>query len=70
MTKVALNIERDALEAKFPHREVWWLPETGIGGGLRITWHSRPRGAMNADVHADSAQHLAEHIEQADEEMP
>jgi hypothetical protein len=66
VTKAALNIERDDLERKFPDREVWWLPETALGGRQRITWHSRVRGALNADVHADSAEHLAEHIELAD----
>jgi hypothetical protein len=68
VSRAALNIERDELERRFPHREVWWLPETDLGGGIRVTWHSRVRGALNADVHADSAGHLAEHITMADED--
>lgn len=67
--KVALNIERDGLELRFPHREVWWLAElTFPGSGRRITWHSRRRGEQNADVHADSAGELAEYITKADKE--
>jgi hypothetical protein len=66
VSRTALNIKRDGLEAQFPHREVWWLPETDLGGGIRITWHSKVRGALNADVHGGSAAELAEHIELAD----
>ena len=64
--KASLNAARDELERRFPHREAWWLPELSLGEGLRVTWHSRVRGALNADVHGDSAEHLAEHIRMAD----
>jgi len=71
VTKVALDIERDDLERKFPGREVWWLAElTFPGNGRRITWHSRVRGELNADLHADTAGQLAEYIAEADKEMP
>ncbi len=56
--KASLNAGRDELERRFPHREAWWLPELSLGEGLRVTWHSRVRGALNADVHADSAEHI------------
>lgn len=62
VARVALDLERDELERRFPDREVWWRPELAAGNGRRITWHSRPRGALNADLHADSAGELAERI--------
>lgn len=68
MTKIALNIERDDLERQHPAREVWWLPVSEVGGGMRITWHSRVRGALNADLHADTSEHLGEYIAEADAE--
>lgn len=62
-----LDAARDALQARFPHREVWWLSETTFPGcGTRVTWHSRPQGAPAADVHGDSPEHLAEHIVMAE----
>jgi len=64
--KASLNAARDDLERRFPHREVWWLPELSLGEGLRVTWHSRVRGAQNADLHADTAGHLAEYITEAE----
>ena len=67
--KESLNAQRDELERQFPSREVWWLPELDFpGNGRRITWHSKVRGELNADVHGDSPEHLAEHIEMADED--
>lgn len=68
VAKVALDLERDGLEERFPHREVWWLAELGRGNSCRITWHSRVRGEMNADVHADTAVGLAAEIAGADAE--
>lgn len=56
-----LDESRDRLMAAHPDREVWWLPECD-GTRQRVTWHSRPRGAPNADLHAGTAEELARRI--------